>query len=126
MMKGMLEFLTGESPQALLLRQIFVIFIVPILNPDGVAYGNNRCSLSGVDLNRQWKNPLKSLHPTVYALKNFISLMSKKRDVNMYIDLHGHSRKYNVFMYGCDDKKKSKPLVRAFPKFFSEHSIGHS
>jgi cytosolic carboxypeptidase protein 2/3 len=42
----------------------------------------------------------------------------------MYIDLHGHSRKYNVFMYGCDDKKKAKPLVRAFPKFFSSHPVG--
>ena len=47
MMKGMLEFLTGESPQAVLLRQIYVIYIVPILNPDGVSYGNNRCSLAG-------------------------------------------------------------------------------
>ena len=44
---GMLEFLTGESPQAQLLRQIFVIYIVPILNPDGVVYGNNRCALAG-------------------------------------------------------------------------------
>jgi hypothetical protein len=42
----------------------------------------------------------------------------------MYIDLHGHSRKHNVFMYGCDDKKKSNPLISAFPKFFSCHSIG--
>ena len=47
MMKGMLEFLTGDSPQAQLLRQIFVIYIVPILNPDGVVYGNNRCALAG-------------------------------------------------------------------------------
>ena len=43
----MLEFLTGDSPQAALLRQIYVIYIVPILNPDGVSYGNNRCSLAG-------------------------------------------------------------------------------
>ena len=48
----------------------------------------------------------------------------KIRDVSMYIDLHGHSRKYNVFMYGCDDKKRPKPQVRAFPKFFSMHNIG--
>ena len=47
MMKGILEFLTGESPQAQLLRQLFVIYIVPILNPDGVVYGNNRCALAG-------------------------------------------------------------------------------
>jgi cytosolic carboxypeptidase protein 2/3 len=77
-----------------------------------------------VDLNRQWKSPVKTAHPTIHALKSFMHLMRKTRDINMYIDLHGHSRKYNVFMYGCDDKKKAKPLVRAFPKFFSSHSVG--
>ena len=124
MMKGMLDFLTGNSPQAQLLRQVFVLFIVPILNPDGVVYGNNRCSLSGVDLNRQWKIPAKTVHPTIYTLKAFMMFQKKLRDINMYIDLHGHSRKYNVFMYGCDEKKKSKPQVRAFPKFFSAHPVG--
>lgn len=48
----------------------------------------------------------------------------KLRDISMYIDLHGHSRKYNVFMYGCEDKKRPKPQVRMFPKFFSMHSVG--
>ena len=124
MMKGILDFLTSECSQAKLLRQVFVIFIVPILNPDGVIYGNNRCSLAGVDLNRQWKIPSKALHPTVYALKFLMMAQRKVRDISMYVDLHGHSRKYNVFMYGCDDKKKPKPQVRAFPKFFSMHSVG--
>jgi len=41
----------------------------------------------------------------------------------MYIDLHGHSRKSNVFMYGCDDKKRPKPQVRTFPHFFSNHEV---
>jgi len=48
----------------------------------------------------------------------------KIRDISMYIDLHGHSRKYNVFMYGCEEKKRPKPQVRSFPKFFSMHSVG--
>ena len=61
MMKGILDFLTSDTSQAQLLRQIFVIYIVPVLNPDGVIYGNNRCCLAGVDLNRQWKIPLKVL-----------------------------------------------------------------
>lgn len=30
-----------------------------MLNVDGVIHGNNRCSLSGVDLNRTWKEPNK-------------------------------------------------------------------
>jgi cytosolic carboxypeptidase protein 2/3 len=124
MMKGMLDFLTSTSPGAKLLRQSFVIFVVPILNPDGVLFGNNRCSLAGVDLNRQWKTPSKMMHPTVFALKNFMMAQRKVRDVAMYIDLHGHSRKYNVFMYGCDDKKKPRPQVRGFPRLLSQHPIG--
>lgn len=43
MMRGMLDFITGESAEARLLRSLFVFKIVPMLNPDGVAYGNNRC-----------------------------------------------------------------------------------
>lgn len=124
MMKGILEFLTSQSPQAQLLRQVFVIYVVPMLNPDGVIFGNNRCSLAGVDLNRQWRNPIKQAHPTIFHLKSFMSMQRRIRDVTMYIDLHGHSRKYNVFMYGCDDKKKPKPQVRAFPRFFSMHQVG--
>lgn len=124
MMKGMLDFLTSDCTQALLLRNAFVIYVVPMLNPDGVIYGNNRCSLAGVDLNRQWKIPMKGLHPTVHSLKTFMAAQRRIREVLMYIDLHGHSRKYNVFMYGCDDKKRPKPQVRSFPRFFSMHHVG--
>ena len=124
MMKGALDFLTSDCSQAQMLRQVYVIFIVPMLNPDGVIYGNNRCSLAGVDLNRQWKIPMKGLHPTVFHLKALMQAQRRLREVLCYVDLHGHSRKYNVFMYGCDEKKKSKPQVRAFPRFFSMHHIG--
>jgi hypothetical protein len=141
MMKGIIEFLTSDNTSAKLLRKLFVFFIVPILNPDGVIYGNNRCSLAGVDLNRQWKNPIKSLHPTIYSLKAYMLQQKKARGsdgVLMYIDLHGHSRKYNVFMYGCDNdstgggkggKKQTKSssfssAVRVFPKILSSHSLG--
>lgn len=43
MMRGILDFLTGDTPEARLLRSLFVFKIVPMLNPDGVAFGNNRC-----------------------------------------------------------------------------------
>lgn len=52
MMRGILDFLIGKSNEARTLRSLFVFKIVPMLNPDGVLYGNNRCSLAGVDLNR--------------------------------------------------------------------------
>lgn len=126
MMKGILDFLTSDHPAAKLLRSIFVMYIVPVLNPDGVIFGNNRCSLAGVDLNRQWKTPARQLHPTIFYLKLFMNVQKKLRDIAMFLDLHGHSRKYNVFMYGCDDKKKGigKPQVRGFPRFLSNHNLG--
>ncbi|CAN0329557.1 unnamed protein product, partial [Hapterophycus canaliculatus] len=116
MMRGMLDFITGDSAEARLLRSLFVFKIVPMLNPDGVAFGNNRCSLAGVDLNRQWKRPSRALHPTVFWLKQHIRQEQGRKGVAMYIDLHGHSRKMNIFMYGADEKRRgvSCPSARVF------------
>ena len=73
---------------------------IPMLNPDGVINGNYRCSLAGQDLNRRWKNPSKTLHPENSAVKRLIRNFKKDREIVLYCDLHGHSRKKNVFMYG--------------------------
>ena len=53
MMKGALDFLISDSDEAKILRKNFIFKIVPMLNPDGVRYGNYRTSLLGVDLNRR-------------------------------------------------------------------------
>jgi cytosolic carboxypeptidase protein 2/3 len=53
-MEGFLEFILGNESCAKALRDHFVFKIVPMLNPDGVIVGNYRCSLAGLDLNRQW------------------------------------------------------------------------
>ena len=45
MMKGVLDFLLGSSPEAAQLLQAHVFKIVPMLNPDGVILGNYRCGL---------------------------------------------------------------------------------
>lgn len=56
-MHGIIEFLTGKSPEAIYLKENCVFKIVPMTNPDGVIHGNYRCSLAGCDLNRRWKKP---------------------------------------------------------------------
>lgn len=49
-----------------------------MINVDGVIAGNFRCDLTGMDLNRNWKNPSAILHPQIFSLKNeIISLMGK-------------------------------------------------
>ena len=93
MMHGVLKFLTGNSPEAQLLRANLVFKIVPMLNPDGVVSGNYRCSLAGVDLNRRWGKPFRKLHAPIFAIKSMIKRLSQQRTVALFCDLHGHSRK---------------------------------
>ena len=59
MMQGCIDFLLGDSKEAIYLRESCVFKIIPMVNPDGVIHGNYRCSLAGCDLNRRWKKPHK-------------------------------------------------------------------
>ncbi|KAG7481117.1 hypothetical protein MATL_G00063400 [Megalops atlanticus] len=105
-MKGTLEFLMSCSPLAQSLREAYIFKIVPLLNPDGVINGNHRCSLSGEDLNRQWQSPNAELHPTIFHTKGLLQyLAATQRAPLVFCDYHGHSRKKNVFMYGCSIKE---------------------
>ena len=78
-----------------------------MLNPDGVICGNYRCSLAAVDLNRRWARPSAKLHPTIHALKKLLLRLHVRQPVALYVDIHGHSRKQRVFMYGCEDQGPS-------------------
>ena len=53
-MEGIVETLLSDEREAKQLRDTYVFKIIPMLNPDGVIVGNYRCSLAGLDLNRQW------------------------------------------------------------------------
>ena len=63
---------------------------VPMLNPDGVALGNYRCSLMGFDLNRHWTDPSRWAHPTLEATK---ALLLEYND-NPSVDLDFYIGKY--------------------------------
>ena len=113
MMKGAIDFLLSDKREAKVLRKNFVFKIVPMLNPDGVRYGNYRCSLLGVDLNRRWKHPSPQLHPTVYYTKKLIQASSEDNEITLFCDMHGHSMKKNVFMYACSYPDRSLDSIRS-------------
>ena len=118
MMKGVIDFLTDpDSADAHLLRSVFVFKIVPMLNPDGVITGNYRCSLSGCDLNRQYNkfSSMKEYFPVIFHLRQMMRKLCQEREVTVYCDLHGHSRKQNIFMYGCDDRARQQSPGGADP-----------
>lgn len=103
-MEGFLDFITGPSKEAIDLRRNIVFKVVPMINPDGVIAGNYRSSLSGNDLNRKFSLPNPKLHPEVAQLKTLVNEIISKgiegESLRAYIDIHGHSRKKSVFMYG--------------------------
>ena len=47
-----------------------------------------------------------------------------EREVVLYCDLHGHSRKHNVFIYGCDsmDDTQNRLRSRIFPIMLSKNA----
>ncbi|XP_043445504.1 cytosolic carboxypeptidase 3 isoform X6 [Prionailurus bengalensis] len=123
-MKGFLDYILGDSSDAQLLRDTFIFKVVPMLNPDGVIVGNYRCSLAGQDLNRNYTSVLKESFPSVWYTRNMIRRLMEKREVILYCDLHGHSRKENIFMYGCDGSERCKALYlqqQIFPLMLSKN-----
>lgn len=101
--QGVVKFLLSRNAvaESLLCNHIFLV--VPMVNPDGVVFGNNRCSLAGNDMNRCWGNPSKNQEPVIYKLKAELRKIYKQNEhqILIYSDLHGHSRLYNSFLYAC-------------------------
>ncbi|CAG0884092.1 unnamed protein product [Darwinula stevensoni] len=128
-MQGIIDYLTSEEPNAKTLREKFMFRIIPMLNPDGVIVGNHRCSLSGKDLNRQYKTVTRDTFPIIWHLKNLIRRLCDETNnyggqLFLYCDLHGHSRKHNIFMYGCEGKGEGDLSEQIFPLLLS-HSAPH-
>ena len=103
------------------MRETFIFKIVPMLNPDGVTEGHYRSNYVGADLNRRWPNPSKLLHPTIYYTKKLVKACHADNQVLLFCDFHGHTRKRNIFMYGCVspqneiNQHKNNNLIRLIP-----------
>lgn len=59
------------------------------------------------------------LHPVVFSVKRFMRQFNKEREVVMFVDLHGHSRRKNIFMYGNNIKERPH-ATRVFPYILSK------
>ena len=53
-MRPFVDTVLGDSPLARAFRERYMVVVIPILNPDGVALGHWRHNVNGVDLNRDW------------------------------------------------------------------------
>ncbi|BHF84526.1 hypothetical protein SprV_0902767700 [Sparganum proliferum] len=120
MMRGLMNFLTSpHDATARELRRRFVFKLIPMLNADGVIVGNYRCSLLGKDLNRQYQNPNEDAFPELFHTKSVVRSLSKLCKEVIVCDLHGHNRRTEAFMYGCDSGYRRRDPRAPHPRMFS-------
>ena len=102
--QGLIEFLLSNDQKANNLRKHYIFKIVPMLNPDGVIRGNFRMNSAGKDLNRMWAEENEENSPSVFFCHQMIRKTLNSRDIYFFCDFHGHSNKYNFFLYSCKSK----------------------
>ena len=128
-MYGVIDYLLSSDPQAVELRRKCIFKIVPMLNPDGVVNGrfvffgqyvswgrrwltsraSHRCSLAGIDLNRQWQTPCRQRAPTIWWTKRLWSFLVEEGHRPLVIMLS--------FMQWCNGNLKVLLIVIACMRF---------
>jgi len=113
-LEGLLNFATiKDDPRAIAFREKFVLVMVPILNPDGVAMGHYRSDSLGQNLNRYYDHPQSDVHPTIHAVKKYLHELNDAGVLHSYVDLHAHANKRGCFIYGnsCDDDEVQSEVL---------------
>ena len=97
-MKGLLDFLSSEDPEAKVFLENYVLILIPMLNPDGVYRGHYRLDALGYDCNRVYNRVYKKRKfPQNYAVIETAKYYGERCKV--YIDLHAHSQISNTFAF---------------------------
>ncbi|CAM9979067.1 unnamed protein product, partial [Choristocarpus tenellus] len=60
----------------------------------------------------QYEDPKRELFPEVLALKQMTGHFMLGREIVLYVDLHGHSKKSNIFMYGVENPTDANLYMR--------------
>jgi len=96
LLRGMLEWATGDSFDAQMLRRDVVLHVVPIANPDGVSEGYSRHNVNGINLNRDWQTSIDLEQPEVQAIHARIqSTVDSGRSPDIFMDLHASQGHYD-------------------------------
>jgi len=128
--EAFLRWLVGSSADARALRENSVVWVVPMVNPDGVALGNYRVNHAGLDLNRQWDSPSPSTSPEVAAMLNEIAALHAAQGLAVFLDLHTHSSELKNWVFGVSGtaayNARERGYAQAIESAFQDFSYGLS
>ena len=113
--EGLLSrLLDHQDPTARALLDCATFYIVPNMNPDGAALGNQRTNATGADLNREWQNPSPERSPEVYAVRQKMH----ETGVDLFLDIHGEEALPYVFAAGCEGNPSYNARLAALEAVF--------
>ena len=98
------ETLVGDTSLARDFRREFAVLLVPLVNPDGVAAGNWRHNMNGVDLNRDWGI---FSQPETRAVGERIEALRARGPIYFHADFH--SNYFDVFYNQPDNEPSALP-----------------
>ena len=85
MLRGMIDFLISDNVDAQEVRDKFVWYIVPMVNPDGVYLGKSRGTSENRNANRDWVN---NETVEINIVRNHINLINNSIGIDFFIDWH--------------------------------------
>ena len=94
--------MASDSRLAKKFRKKFTVYVVPLMNPDGVDNGHWRHSKGGIDLNRDWSN---FNQPETSAVKAFMEERLETTKGKFYFGIDFHSTWDDIY-YTVDPKLK--------------------
>lgn len=122
MAEGLIQWLLSGDDQADELLRRTVFYLVPFMNPDGVALGNYRVNSVGANLNREWTNRNPTTAPSVAATAQAMEdFVASGRRFDFFVDFHAYSSlRKNFFFYAGrnraseDDVQEIEALMDLF------------
>jgi len=84
-LEGLCRYLLSDDPGAARLRRSCVTYVVPMMDPDGIAGGNLYCPVG--NMNRQWG---LGTTPEVGHVEHFAKQLAERgRPIDLFMDFHG-------------------------------------
>lgn len=114
LLEGLIDRLKTQDEATKTFFRNSVLYVIPMLNPDGVELGFTRCDANGFNLNARYNDA--DIHtPSIYALKKFIRYQNSRARVRMFLDLHAHFTRRGFFTFGNPLRPKNYRSVLEFP-----------
>jgi cytosolic carboxypeptidase protein 6 len=123
-MKAFVETISEDSPEARKFRSKYNLYVMPQMNPDGVANGHWRHNSGGIDTNRDWEN---FNQPEPKALAEFMEKKVAETRGKFIFAADFHATWEDIFYTINEDLEGNSPgLIPKLIKRSSKHIPGYN